>query len=69
MVAGERESNRGEDSGLNIGLSTGATGPDVERLHRILVEKGARIARAERDAHQFGPSTARALRAFQRKRG
>jgi hypothetical protein len=68
-LTGEQLSNCGEESGLKIGLSAGATGPDVVRLHRILVEERARIAHSERDAHEFGPSTARALRAFQRRRG
>lgn len=38
---------------MRVGLSTGATGRDVERLRRILVTEVAGIPRGEGDAHDF----------------
>ena len=54
---------------ISVGLSPGALGGDVEELHRLLTAAGAKIARAERERKEFGPSTTRALRALQRRHG
>lgn len=54
---------------MKIGLSSGATGPEVARLHRVFETAGLVIEVGEKDRREFGPSTLEALRAFQRQHG
>ena len=54
---------------MKTGLTIGDRGPDIERLHRTLSAAGHAIAPAERDAGEFGASTAAALAALRRERG
>jgi hypothetical protein len=50
---------------VNPVLALGTKGPDVERLQRLLISRGARIA----PDSDFGPKTEAAVRAFQRASG
>src|SRR5579862_9927374 len=54
---------------MNIGLATGASGPDVARLQRILTSQALAIDHGELGRSQFGPSTLAALHAFQSGNG
>ena len=54
---------------MDIGLSSGSSGPDVARLHRVLEAAGPVIEVGEKDRQEFGASTFEALLAFQRERG
>ena len=54
---------------MNIGLSSGSSGPEVVRLHRVLEAAGLVIAEGEKERQEFGASTLDALLAFQRERG
>ena len=54
---------------MNIGLSSGATGPEVVRLHRVLEAAGLVIDAGEKERQEFGASTLEALFEFQRRRG
>ena len=54
---------------MDIGLSVGATGPEVTRLHRVLEATGLVVDQGEKERQEFGPSTREALLSFQRERG
>ena len=54
---------------MNIGLSSGAVGPEVVRLHRVLEAFGLVIEAGEKERREFGESTLEALVEFQRRRG
>jgi hypothetical protein len=54
---------------MNIGLSSGAIGPEVVRLHRVLEAAGLVIEEGEKERQEFGASTLEALLGFQRRRG
>jgi len=53
---------------MNVGLSSGSTGPEVARLHRVLEAAGMVIDEGERERQGFGPATVEVLLAFQRER-
>jgi len=50
---------------MRVGLSSGATGPEVVRLHRVLEAAGLVIDEREKERQEFGASTLEALLAFQ----
>src|SRR5215470_4809841 len=54
---------------MNVGLSSGASGPEVGRLHRVLEAAGLVIEVGEKERQSFGNSTLVALLEFQRQRG
>jgi peptidoglycan hydrolase-like protein with peptidoglycan-binding domain len=54
---------------MQIGLKPNTKGTFVERLHRVLVTAGLRIASGELERSEFGPSTLKAVRKFQRQHG
>jgi hypothetical protein len=52
---------------MKIGLKPNSRGALVKRLHRILATAGLRVASSEIERSEFGPSTLRAVRRFQRR--
>jgi Tc toxin complex TcA C-terminal TcB-binding domain/Neuraminidase-like domain len=54
---------------MEIGLTIGAKGTAVQRLHHVLISSGFSIDEEERESAKFGSSTLEALRAFQARNG
>ena len=54
---------------MHIGLKLGASGTEVERLHRVLLAAGLEIDLAESREKAFGPSTVAALKELQAQHG